>query len=43
MVIVTAFAEYTITGGDIRPVAGLPLEQARSQTRTKISVAALQG
>ena len=35
MVIVTVPGAISITGADIRPVAGDPLEQARSQTRMK--------
>jgi hypothetical protein len=38
MVTVTVVGPASMTGADIRPVAGVPLEQARSQTRTCSSV-----
>ena len=40
---VTVVAVYAMTGADIRPVVGEPLEQAISQTRMRSSVAAGPG
>lgn len=43
IVMVTVVAVYAMTGADIRPVAGEPLEQAISQTRMCSSVASGPG